>query len=200
MPFYSLTDVATMRLQAISFFLALLLAVAFVVQRLWNWCQRDQTALPRLSYKGALGLIVVGGLLVQVVLAMIAGARELMTPGAWVKAGATYQLRRDAEAYLDLARRRDIERLRGELWRYAEGHDGALPLHEFVPELPEGLWGTIDPSGARFVYVGGRRIGDRGRLVAYEPGVFGPRRFGLYADGSIREVDTRDVPHIAASK
>lgn len=39
-----------------------------------------------------MGLVVLWGLLFIVVLAMISGARELMTPGAWEKQGATYRL------------------------------------------------------------------------------------------------------------
>ena len=93
MPMYSLTDVATLRLEAISIFLVLILAVTWVVQRLWNFYQRDVPSLPRLSFRGALGFVVVWGLLLQLVLAMIAGARELMTPGAWVKDGAVYRLK-----------------------------------------------------------------------------------------------------------
>ena len=33
----------------------------------------------------------------HVVLAMISGARELMTPGAWEKHGATYRLKEEAK-------------------------------------------------------------------------------------------------------
>ncbi len=38
-------------------------------------------------------MVVLWGLLFTVVLAMISGARELMTPGAWEKQGATYRLK-----------------------------------------------------------------------------------------------------------
>ena len=37
--------------------------------------------------------VVLWGLLFMLVLTMISGARELLTPGAWEKKGATYQLK-----------------------------------------------------------------------------------------------------------
>jgi hypothetical protein len=49
--------------------------------------------VPWISYPKALGVVVLWGLLFSVVLAMISGARELMTPGAWEQQGATYRLR-----------------------------------------------------------------------------------------------------------
>ncbi len=52
---------------------------------------------------------------------------------------------------------------------------------------------TRDPSGVRFGYLGGGRTGEEGRVVAYEPGVFGRQRFVLYADGQIRELDAREL-------
>ncbi len=80
------------RLQAISFFLVGVVASALVVQLLWNYLRRDFSQLPRLSYLRALSVVVLWGLLFVIVLAMISGARELMTPGAWRKQGLTYTL------------------------------------------------------------------------------------------------------------
>ena len=87
-----LTDMARLRIQAISFFVFVLLACAGLIQLLWNMMRSSFPRLPRLSYPKALGLVVLWGLLFIVVLAMISGARELMTPGAWEKQGATYRL------------------------------------------------------------------------------------------------------------
>ena len=93
MPSFSLTDVAQLRLEVISFFLLGLLLSACVVMAVWNSLQRDFAWLPRLSFSKACGVVVLWGLLFVVVLTMISGARELMTPGAWEKEGATYKLR-----------------------------------------------------------------------------------------------------------
>jgi hypothetical protein len=116
MPSVSLSDVARLRVQTISFFLVALLLSAWLIQLLWNYLRKDFVALPRLTYGKAVGVVVLWGLLFVLVLTMISGARELMTPGAWEKNGLTYRLARDtAPAYpddsLEAERRRQLERL-----------------------------------------------------------------------------------------
>jgi hypothetical protein len=64
----------------------------------WNGLRRDFAWLPYLSYFKACCVVVLWGLLFVVVLTMISGARELMTPGAWEKNGLTYKLREDTAA------------------------------------------------------------------------------------------------------
>jgi hypothetical protein len=80
-----LTDLARFRVQTISFFIAVFLVSALVVKLLWNFLRRDFQKLPRLTFSKALGVVTLWGLLFIIVLAMISGARELMTPGAWEK-------------------------------------------------------------------------------------------------------------------
>src|SRR6516164_9366963 len=90
MPSVHLTAVASMRLQTISFFLAGLLVASALIQRLWNYLQRDFAFLPRLSYGKALGVVLLWGLLFVLVLTMISGARELPAPAAWTRQGLAY--------------------------------------------------------------------------------------------------------------
>jgi hypothetical protein len=89
---FVLTDVARMRVETISFFLLILLITSGFIQLLWNGLRPSFQRLPRLTYVRALALTVLWGLLFVVVLAMVSGARELMTPGAWDRDGATYRL------------------------------------------------------------------------------------------------------------
>jgi hypothetical protein len=89
----TLRDMARMRIEAISFFLLVLLVSAKLIQWVWNGMRSTPSRVPRLSYPRSLGLVALWGLLFIVVLAMISGARELMTPGAWEKQGATYRLK-----------------------------------------------------------------------------------------------------------
>lgn len=93
MPQITLSDIAAARFDSISFFLVLLLLLAWLVQLLWNLLGRDFRKLPRLSYPRALAAVTLWGLIFLLVLTMISGARELLTPGAWEKQGATYRLR-----------------------------------------------------------------------------------------------------------
>lgn len=94
---YTMSELARLRIETISFFLMVLLASAALVRWIWNGFRRGgggrASRLPHLSYAKALGVVVLWGLLFSVVLAMISGARELMTPGAWDRDGATYKLR-----------------------------------------------------------------------------------------------------------
>ena len=80
------------QVQTLSFFLMTFLIGTKAVQSIWNAARRDFTFLPQISYARALSLTLLWGTLFVVVLAMISGARELMTPGAWRKQGWTYQL------------------------------------------------------------------------------------------------------------
>jgi hypothetical protein len=89
----SLSNMAKLRIDAISFFLVCLLAIAWAIQCVWNSLVKDFPKLPRISYLRSLGLMGLWGLLFLLVLTMISGARELMTPGAWKKSGWTYELR-----------------------------------------------------------------------------------------------------------
>jgi hypothetical protein len=93
MPVVTLSDTAELRLSGISFFLLTILLVAWGVRALWNLLRRDFPRLPLLDYKRSVALVVLLGLCFNIVLLMIAGTRELMTPGAWEKSGTTYQLK-----------------------------------------------------------------------------------------------------------
>jgi len=90
---FVLRDVPRMRIEAISFFLLLFLGSAKLIQWIWNGLRSSFARLPRLSYAKALGLTFLWGMLFMVVLTMVSGARELMTPGAWERHGATYRLK-----------------------------------------------------------------------------------------------------------
>lgn len=93
-----LTRFAQTRLQGISFFAACVLVAAICVRWLWNTLARDCAALRPITLRTALAATLLWGLLSIVVLTMISGARELMTPGAWVSQGMTYRLAAPAAA------------------------------------------------------------------------------------------------------
>lgn len=183
MPSVQLTDLAKLRLENISFFLAGFLLCAFLIQLLWNYLAIDWTFLPRLTYGKAVGLVTLWGLLFVLVLTMISGARELMTPGAWEKKGATYQLVDDAKPAKLQERKQQLEKLRELLWKHADDHDGAFPATRSA--LPTPFWNVPDPSGMQYVYVAGTR-GKEATPLAFEPELFGTERLVLCVDGVIR--------------
>jgi hypothetical protein len=196
MPTVTLTDVARMRIENISFFLAGLLLASAAIQFLWNRLRGDFPILPRLSYGKALGVVVLWGLLFVLVLTMISGARELMTPGAWEKQGRTYRLTgstaasSEAAPSRDQARRQKLEELRVALWGYADAHQGQFPPDRTSPAIPADKWTAPDPSGMRYLYEVGQAAGRGNTPLACEPELFGSRRFVLFTNGDIREMDS----------
>jgi hypothetical protein len=192
---WRLNDTAALRLQAISFFALGLLLCAAAVRWLWNSLQRDFPKLPRLSFGKALAGVLLWGLLFIIVLAMISGARELMTPGAWRKQGFTYQLA-DAgpEATAAAAlRRQHLERLRTALWHYAALHQGRFPSAADGSDVPPELWEVPGSGGLRYLYVPGLAADDSAGLLVYEPELDSAQRFVLQTNGEILPLSSADV-------
>lgn len=93
MPVMHLTEMASLRFQTLSFFLVGFLLLSAAVMGLWNGLRRDFPRLPRLGYGRALALVALWGMLFVLILTMISGARELLTPGAWEPHGPIYKLK-----------------------------------------------------------------------------------------------------------
>lgn len=203
MPMLTLSDVARMRIQTISFFLLGFLVCSWVMQRIWNGLRADFPRLPRLGYRQSLGLITLWGLLFVLILTMISGARELMTPGAWKKTGYTYKLAEakpetTVEAPHEGERRQAMDRLRIALWTYARGHEGRFPPADGREAIPAEVWRVPDPSGMRYRYVAGQAADTGHGIVAYEPGIFGAERMVLLADGRIVLLSPGEIVHTLA--
>ncbi len=213
MPSYSLSDIVTARLQVISFFLVLALALAFVFQRCWHVLAKDFPRLPVLSYKKSLAIIFVASLFCGLILTMISGARELMTPGAWNKVGAVYKLREPKQepmVWLDHARRRGMEQFRDALWEYAHRHGSKLPDDFLKAGISQTIWRSPDLSGTPYGYLLRRdkKVGaldvpketlavptaESGSYVlAYEPMTFGEERFVLFSSGEVVKLTAKQL-------
>lgn len=200
MPSVTLTDFARLRLDAISFFLMVFLLCAWAVKGLWNSFRTEFPKLPRISYRRSLLLTTLWGLLFVIVLTMISGARELMTPGAWRKDGFTYALeeqespppRRAQE--VDLATRQDKLRLLGaELLRYAIRHDGRFPSERDARELIAAeFWQLPEMPATKYLYLEDRNA-EVDSLLAWEPAVFGDSPLGLITSGEVRAVSRDEI-------
>jgi hypothetical protein len=190
MTFYDLNDVVRLRLEDISFFTVLLLACALGIRFLWNYLAKDFPRMPRLGYVKALCLTGLLSLLMLLVLTMIAGARELLTPGAWRRQTSEYRLTDAASRPL---RRQSLEVLRAALQSYAQSHSGRFPSHDFAPEIPEKIWQAPDSVGTRYLYVGGLTLASATNVLACEPVNFGDERFVLLVNGEIRMLSTAEI-------
>jgi hypothetical protein len=200
MPNITLTDAASMRLQSISFFLVVFLLSALVIRWIWNAFTKEFSWLPRLSYWKSLGLVGLWGLLFLLVLTMISGARELMTPGAWKKDGLTYTLGEEKKPQEPTApaplteeeRRRKLLLLFTSLKEYAAAHEGHFPSANETT-IPNHLWRTPHACGMRYIYLPNRTISDGGRVLACEPELFGDGRLVLFTNGDIRRMTSAEL-------
>jgi len=182
----TLTEIAAARLDALSFFLFTYLVISWVVKGIWNQLGKSFPLLPRVRYREALGVVFVSGLLFYVVLTMISGARELLTPGAWEKHGSGYRLRGEEVASLSKAERREaMVALKNAIWEYAKTSGGKVPSGPFGGEIDARLWDFAE-SGI-YALVPGVKPGGGREVLVYEPSSAGGRRFVLLADGTIED-------------
>jgi len=191
---YDLNDVVRMRLEEISFFAVVLLLCGLGIRVLWNALARDFSALPKLNFKKAMALTMLLSVLMLLVLSMISGARELMTPGAWVRQGSGYRLNTAAN---EDQRRVGMESLRAALFRYAAEHAGNFPPHDFVAEIPERIWSAPDISGGRYVYFAGHSTNATNLMIACEPKRLPEPRYILLSSGEIQRLPTGKIHELA---
>jgi len=184
---YGLDAVAGFRLQTLSFFVFLLLGLSWGLKRLWNGLRAAFPSWPVLTFRWAFGLLLLFGLLIHVVLTMIAGARELMTPAAWEKDGPRYRLRVApiSENVSRSDRLASIEEMKERIWNYARMHKGEVPDGPFGGEIPFSEWRA--PTGGAYCYLPRQSVGGGRDLMLYEPAESGSKRFVLLRDGSIEE-------------
>ena len=190
MTVYDLNDVVRLRLEDISFFTVLLLLCGLGIRFLWNYVAKDFPRWPRLTYGKALCLTGLLSLFMLLVLSMISGAREILTPGAWHRQGSHYKL---TESPAEPMRRQSLESLRASLNAYAQTHGGKFPTHDFVPEIPEKIWQAPDNAGTRYLYIGGLTQAHGTNLIACEPLSFGEERFALLVNGEILKLSTLEL-------
>ena len=182
----TLTDIARARIDALSFFLFIYLVISWVVKLIWNQLAKSFVSLPRLKYLQALGVVFVTGLMFYVVLTMISGARELLTPGAWEKQGAGYRLREDGPAPIGKEERRQaLRKVQQAIWDYAKAHGGNAPASLLVEGIDPALWNF--EGGGLYCLMPGVRPAVGREILVYEPSAAGGRRFVLLTDGSIED-------------
>lgn len=201
MPSIVLSDWAALRLETISFCLVLFFAAAFVVRWLWNSVAKDFPALPRLSYGHTLAALALWAALLAVVLTMIAGSRELMTPGAWQKDGLLYKVTQTSESEADTndaskrleQRKQRLRELHTAILQYAAEHGGKFPGSEDRSSIETSLWEVPGAGGMQYVCLPGRSADNPRGVLVCEPEVFGGERLVLYTNGELALVPSREL-------
>jgi hypothetical protein len=141
--------------------------------------------------------VLLWGFLAIIVLAMISGARELMTPGAWRKQGYTYKLDEGERGPANVAsatlRKQHLEQLRTALLQFAATHNGRFPAREEVAQIPGDLWELPESTGLRYLYVSSLSANSSPSLLVYEPELDSERRLVLRTNGEIVTLRTSEV-------
>jgi hypothetical protein len=193
----TLTQFAKNHLNAASFFLCGLLLTAFLIQLLWNSLQKDFRLLYRLSYFNSLIGTVLWGLFFIVVLTMISGARELMTPGAWKKNGITYKLTQESEKPIhdnrDKQRKEHLEKLRTYLWRHAALNKGEFPSASEVSAIPAAMWMIPFSANMKYLYQDGKKVSQNKKLLVIEPQLENNKRLVLCTNGEILSLTSSEI-------
>ena len=154
-----LTEYGVRRITGLSTALFFGLVVSTLLVRFfWGLLVRE-TDWPKPTLAKSFAATFLGGLLFFLVLVMIAGSRELLTPGAWKSDGILYTLssKPDVEpnntapvlSEIEQARRQSLETLRDHLKRAAESKNG-LPTK--IPNDAGSLWVIPFASGMRYEY------------------------------------------------
>lgn len=189
---YVLTDLAKARIEVISFLVLVYLVLTFVVKALWNGLSNTFPSMPKLNFRRALSLMLVSGLFMYVILTMISGARELMTPGAWQKEGTAYRLH-DGQTE---QRRLALVRLKTALWDYAVKNEGGFPKNMFTSGIPRSLW-FIPAENTYFSYL---PPGSHEKVLVFEPATVGPKRYVLTIQGEIALWSDGEIKNALDSK
>lgn len=187
------------RLQALSFFVAALLVCAAGVKWLWNLARHDWPALPALTYRRSLAFTLLWGLAAVVILTMISGARELMTPGAWRKQGWTYKLDSAAppEPHFREKRRAGLEQLRLAMLQYAAVNGGVYPAAKDVVATE---WSVPAHPGFEFLYRPNVQPASAGELLIFEPELGDEQRLVLLSNGLIGTMRTQEIEAVLTRK
>lgn len=190
MTVYGLGDIYRLRLEEISFLLFLLLGCAFFIKLLWNYAFKGFASIPRIKFLQAVAVSILFGLVMLLILTMISGIREVLTPGAWRHQGTSYKLNASAQ---EPVRRRSLEHLRVSLMSYAQAHDGKFPPTDFGGEISDKIWESPDEAGSHYIYRGGLTTLETNAVLAVEPAMFGEKRLVLFVSGKIEMLANPEI-------
>lgn len=197
MPSYSLNAQLREQLQAISFFLVVILLSSLLVRGLGNYLLRAWENSTRINYRQSIAICLLWGLASIVVLTMISGARELMTPGAWKRQGWTHTLTNYSERQPDpepagketeenrliQERERILELLKARLLVFAMQHGGRFPDSFEEADLSKEDWQLPEGMLGHYILVPGQTFQSTPTPLVIEPEIDG-RQHVLAVNGS----------------
>ena len=209
MPSVSLSLSGTERINAISFFLAVILFSTLIIKFCWSQLAALFPQIPKGTFLQSLAVSLLFGLGSIIVLTMISGARELMTPGAWEPDGITYRLSSQQEPtsegnaqpgedrYQFAERERKISQLRDLLLSYAAEHENRFPQSKEEAGFAEDAWQLPAALGGEYLLFSGRTFENQSVPVVVEPEV-GGSQWAILANGSIENFQPEMIHELLA--
>ncbi len=189
-----LTELGKRRMEELSFFFVLFLLTAAVVRWLWNYVQVEIPTLPRLTFRRTVAILLLWGMAMTVVLSVISGARELMTPAAWEPNGITHQLKKQTTVEQPQDQRRaKLERLRTLLWQHAATHDGQFPDKSESESSADEAWMAQPQGRLKFIYIAGLSAKSEETILVYEPEIYDDGQYVLMTSGRIARLSDISV-------
>lgn len=189
---FSLTEVARVRFQTLSFFIVGYLFMALLVKWLWNYLVISFPRLPRINYRRAIALSLVSGLFLYVILTMISGARELLTPGAWKKEGIAYKLNNKTTTNITPELRlANIIDLQKSLITHAQQNNNKFPSN-YIITTPDEIACPI-PSKGFYLYFPPTENTKPTDILAAEPLTYGNRINTILNNGKITTHPAQEI-------
>lgn len=189
-----LTELGKRRMEELSFFFVVFLLTAAVVRWLWNYVQVEIPTLPRLTFRRTVAILLLWGMAMTVVLSLISGARELMTPAAWEPNGITHQLKKQPSVEQPQDdRRAKLERLRTLLWQHAATHDGQFPDKSESESSADEAWMAQPQGRLKFIYIAGLSAKSEEAILVYEPEIYDDGQYVLMTSGRIAKLSEISV-------
>ncbi|WP_339741890.1 hypothetical protein [uncultured Rubinisphaera sp.] len=197
MPSITLSSSAAERFNAISFFLLVLLLSTLIIRFCWGQLSDVTPQIPKATFRQAFAVSILLGLCSIVVLTMISGARELMTPGAWQKNGLTYQVGQTetgnnteitlADYKLEIMSQRELKitELKNQLLIYSARHDGQYPASKDESWFVESLWQLPETLGGTYILRSGHQFSNAPIPLVIEPEIDGSQ-WAILANGSVQ--------------
>ena len=210
MPSVVLTDDKRQMLLALSFFLAVLIVATLLVRWAGNVLLQWAGQPVRLRFSQAFAASLIWGLACVVVLVMISGARELMTPGAWQRQGftsvlataSTPELPEESSESQPASRSEQVhsrlQEIRGLLLSYALRHEGRFPDSTDQPDLPPDAWDFPEGFVGTWILIPGRHFADVPLPLVISPEMEGEQHV-LFVNGQLLRLSPPEVADLLAA-
>ena len=196
------SETGLLRINMISFFLALLVFCSYFIKNTWNQIRVDFLYLPRLTFKKSFLITSMIGLLLLVFMTFTIGANKFITAETWsnktIKESSDHTQqeekvlnREEDEKYvLSLKRKLHLQQLKDALWKYASENEGDFPESIGSSEFPDEYWILPELYELKYQYFKGLKPSENkdSSVLVSELNFYHDGPFILKTDGEISQI------------